>query len=253
MRATVAEDERHSIRVGATVFAGLYFLFLVERGMNFFLHGAHGHAHSHGHRPQPSDAGDTDVNANASTDSALATKDPDASITLKGARSVAWMIIIGDGFHNFVDGLALGAAFNVSNALGWSTFLAVLFHELPHEIGALFAALHSSTLEYARLCARCTNLRHVNCLVWSDACPCSADFAILLESGFTWRKALLWNLLSAATAYLGYIVGVATVSTIAGEVWVLAFTAGMFLYIALTDLVRFVGLLRPGPVKRPTC
>ena len=65
-----------------------------------------------------------------------------------------------------------------------------------------------------------------------------ADFAILLEAGFTWRKALLWNLVSAITAYLGFIVGVAAVSSLVGQVWVLAFTAGMFLYIALTDLVR---------------
>jgi zinc transporter ZupT len=49
--------------------------------------------------------------------------------------SVAWMIIIGDGVHNFADGLAVGAAFTVSWQTGLSTCVAVAIHELPHEFG----------------------------------------------------------------------------------------------------------------------
>lgn len=49
--------------------------------------------------------------------------------------SVAWMVIIGDGIHNFCDGLAIGAAFVNSITGGFSTSIAVLCHELPHEIG----------------------------------------------------------------------------------------------------------------------
>ena len=52
-----------------------------------------------------------------------------------GIVPVAWMIIIGDGIHNFADGIAIGAAFTASVGSGISTSLAVFFHELPHEFG----------------------------------------------------------------------------------------------------------------------
>jgi len=49
--------------------------------------------------------------------------------------TVAWMIIFGDGLHNFIDGLSIGAAFNESILTGVSISVAVLFEELPHELG----------------------------------------------------------------------------------------------------------------------
>ena len=52
-----------------------------------------------------------------------------------GITSVAWMIILGDGIHNFADGIAIGASFTHSLGIGASTSLAVFFHELPHEFG----------------------------------------------------------------------------------------------------------------------
>jgi len=52
-----------------------------------------------------------------------------------GIPSVAWMIILGDGVHNFADGIAIGASFTSSIGIGFSTSLAVLFHEVPHEFG----------------------------------------------------------------------------------------------------------------------
>lgn len=48
---------------------------------------------------------------------------------------VAWMIIIGDGLHNFIDGLAIGASYSTSTYVGISTSLAIFCEELPHELG----------------------------------------------------------------------------------------------------------------------
>lgn len=55
--------------------------------------------------------------------------------------SVAWMVVLGDGLHNFTDGMAIGAAFSANIAGGFSTAIAVLCHELPHELGNQFCKL----------------------------------------------------------------------------------------------------------------
>jgi zinc transporter ZupT len=243
----VAEDERHTLKVGATIFAGVYLLFLVERGMNLFLDHDHGHNHSHGHNhdlpsygtmaPGAVAAGrnesDAKLGLTTATDVEAEAGHPLTPTTDKpkvgGVRSLGWMIIVGDGFHNFVDGLAIGAAFNISSALGWSTFIAVLLHELPHEIGTCDLQRPGMAVPTPRLTVG----------AGPDVCAV-ADFAILIDSGFTWRRALMWNVLSALTAYIGFFIGVGAGGSLAAEVWILAFTAGMFLYIALTDLVRVI-------------
>lgn len=61
------------------------------------------------------------------------TIDKDTSIA-----TVAWMVIVGDGFHNFSDGLAIGAAFAASYSSGIGTTIAVFCHELPHELGTYY-------------------------------------------------------------------------------------------------------------------
>lgn len=52
-----------------------------------------------------------------------------------GLKSAAFAIIFGDAVHNFIDGIAIGASFTVSNQVGLATSIAVAFHELPHELG----------------------------------------------------------------------------------------------------------------------
>lgn len=82
----------------------------------------HGHGHGHGHGHTHCD-------------------------TVPGSvAAVAWMVILGDGIHNFSDGLAIGAAFANGVTGGISTSVAVLCHELPHEIGELLLSFFCSFL-----------------------------------------------------------------------------------------------------------
>ncbi|XP_061444875.1 zinc transporter ZIP6 isoform X2 [Rhineura floridana] len=116
-----------------------------------------------------------------------------------GIATLAWMVIMGDGLHNFSDGLAIGAAFTEGLSSGLSTSVAVFCHELPHELG---------------------------------------DFAVLLKAGMTVRQAVLYNALSAMLAYLGMATGI-LIGHYADNVsmWIFALTAGLFMYVALVDMV----------------
>ncbi|XP_074659805.1 metal cation symporter ZIP8-like isoform X2 [Tubulanus polymorphus] len=111
---------------------------------------------------------------------------------------VAWMIIFGDALHNFIDGLSIGAAFSDKILSGISISLAVICEELPHELG---------------------------------------DFAILLNSGMTVRQAVLYNLLSACTCYVGLIIGIVLGENTSLNRWIFAVAGGMFLYISLADMM----------------
>lgn len=61
---------------------------------------------------------------------------------------VAWMIIIGDALHNFIDGLAIGASYSNSTIRGVSTSLAIFCEELPHELGKNLYLIHDKYLVY---------------------------------------------------------------------------------------------------------
>ncbi|EYC14533.1 hypothetical protein Y032_0040g262 [Ancylostoma ceylanicum] len=112
--------------------------------------------------------------------------------------SRALVILLGDGVHNFVDGIAIGASFSHSTQLGIVTSIAVICHELPHELG---------------------------------------DLAVLLDSGLSMQKALLLNLLSALTAFIGLYVSILIGESKEVQMWLLAITAGMFLYVAWIDML----------------
>lgn len=107
--------------------------------------------------------------------------------------------LIGDGIHNFIDGLIIAAGYLSSLPLGMVTTLAVLLHEVPQEIG---------------------------------------DFGVLLYAGWGKRKALFFNFLSALMAVLGAVVGLMIGSSSEEFVLlILPFAAGGFLYIAGSDLI----------------
>lgn len=112
---------------------------------------------------------------------------------------VGYLNLVADGLHNFIDGVIIGISFLASPAVGIATTIAVLFHELPQELG---------------------------------------DFAILIHAGFSKRKALLFNFLSALMSVLGAILALVIGQSLE-EVTplALAFAAGGFIYIAGSDLV----------------
>jgi len=114
-------------------------------------------------------------------------------------HSFSYMILIGDAFHNFIDGLILAASFLTSFELGIATFFAVALHEIPQEIG---------------------------------------DFGVLVYGGFSKAKALAFNFLSAITVVLGGIAGYLLFGMVDGFAAVLLpFTAGSFMYIAASGLI----------------
>ncbi|XP_046578269.1 zinc transporter ZIP10-like [Haliotis rubra] len=112
--------------------------------------------------------------------------------------AVAWMVILGDGVHNFSDGLAIGAAFANSITGGISTSIAVFCHELPHEIG---------------------------------------DFAVLLKAGMSVKQAVVYNCLSSVLCFIGMLIGVVLGNIEEASLWIFASVGGMFIYISLVTMV----------------
>jgi len=113
-------------------------------------------------------------------------------------HTFVYLNIIGDGIHNFIDGIVIAAAFLTSFDLGLLVTLAVISHEIPQEIG---------------------------------------DFGILVYGGFNRKKALTFNFISATTAVLGALITYLLAYLQTLEVFLIPFAAGGFIYIAATDLI----------------
>jgi zinc and cadmium transporter len=157
--------------LGWTVLLGILGMFVLEK-LTLIHHTHHhegdGHHHGHGH---------------------------DAHEVGRGA----YPILIADAFHNFTDGVVIAAAFLVDARAGWITALAVLAHEIPHEVG---------------------------------------DFMILLNAGFSRRRSFQFLLLSGASAVLGGIAGYFLLAAAQALLpYALAMAAASFIYIALSDLL----------------
>lgn len=157
----------------ATILAGLLGFFILEKMLLWRHHhgdgteeaAAGGHGHSHGH---------------------------------DGGRS-GWMIVIGDSFHNFTDGVIIASAFLADVKLGIFTAAAIVAHEVPQEVG---------------------------------------DFLVLLHSGFSKTKALLLNALSSLAAVVGALLGYFMLSSAQEWVpRVLAIAAASMIYVAVADLI----------------
>jgi zinc and cadmium transporter len=157
--------------IGWTLLAGILGFFLLEK-LSLIHHTHHhegdAHHHHHGH--------DADE-----------------------ARRGGWPILVGDAFHNFADGVVIAAAFLTDVQLGVAATIAVMAHEIPHEVG---------------------------------------DFMILLNAGFTRRRAFVFNLISGLSAVVGGVAGYFLLETMQGALpFALALAGASFIYIALSDLL----------------
>ncbi len=155
----------------ATLLGGLLMFFLLEK-LAILRHSHHhegdGHHHAHGHDKHE-------------------------------AGKSGWMILIGDGMHNFTDGILIAAAFLANPQLGIVTGLAIVAHEIPQEIG---------------------------------------DFIVLLNAGFTRTRAYVFNLLCSLMAVAGGLLGYFTLDRASGLIpYVLVFASSGFIYIAVSDLM----------------
>ena len=115
------------------------------------------------------------------------------------ARRGGVPILVGDAFHNFADGVVIAGAFLVDVNLGIVATLAVMAHEIPHEIG---------------------------------------DFMILLNAGFTRKRAFLFNVVSGMSAVVGGVIGYFVLEAMQSLLpYALIIAASSFIYIALSDLL----------------
>jgi zinc and cadmium transporter len=180
-------------KLAATVLGGIFLFFILEKLVlwrHFHLEdleGAtpaareaaaldqHGHAHDHGHSHHHHHHHGSD----------------------EGRSGL--LIIIGDSFHNFVDGILVAAAFLESTQLGIVTAIAIIAHEIPQEIG---------------------------------------DFVILLHSGYSRRRALMMNLLSSLAMLAGGLLAYFMLQWLQGWInSVLALAAASMIYVAVADLI----------------
>lgn len=175
-----AIEHDHSVdphHLGLTLLLGLLSFFLLEKMVLWrHCHSHHGHEHipelgddHHGHQHQ----------------------DPH--------KAAGTLILIGDGIHNFVDGVLIAAAFLTDVHLGIVTALAIAAHEIPQELG---------------------------------------DFVILLHSGFSRRKALYFNMLSSMATVVGAVVAYFLLADLQQILpYILVVAASSFIYIAVADLI----------------
>jgi zinc and cadmium transporter len=114
-------------------------------------------------------------------------------------HSMVYLTMFGDSLHNFIDGIVIAASFLISPTLGFASALAVIFHEIPQEIG---------------------------------------QFAILIHGGWSKGKALWYNFLSALTAIAGAVIVLAFARNLQVAPSILLAIAGSsFIYIAMSDLI----------------
>ncbi|ALC39671.1 Catsup [Drosophila busckii] len=191
----------HDMSIGLWVLGGIIAFLSVEKLVRILKGGSGGHGHSHGAaKPKPKPVKETPP-ADKKKSSDKPTKAVAKKQDEEGEVEISgYLNLAADFAHNFTDGLAIGASYLAGNSIGIVTTITILLHEVPHEIG---------------------------------------DFAILIKSGCSRRKAMMLQLVTA----LGALAGTALALLGAGSgddssaPWVLPFTAGGFIYIATVSVL----------------
>uniref|UniRef100_A0A8C5QJW0 Zinc transporter SLC39A7 n=1 Tax=Leptobrachium leishanense TaxID=445787 RepID=A0A8C5QJW0_9ANUR len=198
-------NHSHMMSVGLWVLAGIIAFLVVEK---FVRHLKGGHSHGHSHGPKDDSAKEEEEKDGGKDGVRQRKKDANSSQKAKKSKGESagsdmtvsgYLNLAADFTHNFTDGLAIGASFLVSSNVGIVTTITILLHEVPHEIG---------------------------------------DFAILVQSGCTKKKAMMLQLSTALGALAGTACsllaeGIGEAATL----WILPFTAGGFIYIATVSVI----------------
>ena len=109
------------------------------------------------------------------------------------------LIMIGDAFHNFVDGIVIAATFTTSIPLGIATAFSVITHEIPQEVG---------------------------------------DFAILLKNNYTKKRAFMLNIISGVSSLVGALLAFFFMTTLTNVTpYIMSISAASFIYVAVSDLI----------------
>ncbi len=178
----------------ATALVAILTFFVLEKGL-IWRHHHHGHGHHHGHHG----SGQHDHGRHAAGEHHSSAAHPAQIVSNDSTRPAGTLILIGDSFHNFLDGILVAVAFQADFRLGLVTGFAVIAHEIPQELG---------------------------------------DFAILLHSGYSRTRAFVFNLVTSLTMVIGATLAWFAVAAVSALIpYLLAFTAASFIYVAVSDLM----------------
>lgn len=202
-------NHSHDMRVGLWVLAGIITFLAVEKVVRLLKIGHAGHSHGdHGKKaetvkPTTEKVKNLTEKVKDSKEKLVKKvktdgKNKEESCAGQGMEVAGYLNLAADFTHNFTDGLAIGASYLAGNSIGMITTVAILLHEVPHEIG---------------------------------------DFAILIKSGCSKKKAMFLQLTTAVGALAGNVLALLGSNLDTSASWILPFTAGGFIYIATVSVI----------------
>lgn len=187
----------HDMWIGMWVLAGIITFLTVEKVVRILKIG-HDHAHSHAaDKKKDDDKKDDDKDKKEKKDLVKKKGEKEEEHKHDSMEVAGYLNLAADFTHNFTDGLAIGASYLAGNSIGIVTTITILIHEVPHEIG---------------------------------------DFAILIKSGCSRKKAMFLQLTTAIGALAGNVLALLGTSGESSP-WILPFTAGGFIYIATVSVI----------------
>ncbi|QDS75940.1 hypothetical protein FKW77_003185 [Venturia effusa] len=232
----VMVEPNKNLLLGVAIMVGFMTFVAMDKGLRIATGGEGGHDHSHSHAVESTEASTTALEKTSSTvksrkgdkNTSSTEVDDKKPEASTSVKLSAYLNLIADFTHNITDGLAMSSSFYASPTVGATTTMAVFFHEIPHEVG---------------------------------------DFALLIQSGFTKKQAMMSQFVTAVGALLGTCIGIA-VQEYGGSArdavegvptagllgtslqWgdlLLPFTAGTFLYVGTVAVIP--EMLATGPNK----